>query len=144
MLASGGELMISKGSKGGLMKASALALAVLLCSGAAAIAQEAPEALRPDQVSANLVGKKISVEGRIYSNSKSEAGIHLYFSPDTTTAFQAIIVAKSVYKFQVDVTKKFVKRNVRVTGKLETEAGKFFIRVDDPSLIKTVARKTES
>jgi hypothetical protein len=126
------------------MKASALALVVLFAFGATATAQEASEAIRPDQVSADLVGKKISVEGRIYSNSKSEAGIHLYFSPDTTTAFQAIVVAKSVYKFQVDVAKKYVKRNVRVTGKLETEAGKFFIRVDDPSQLKTVARKIES
>lgn len=126
------------------MRVPALALIVLAGFGASAIAQDASEAIRPDQVSADLLGKKISVEGRIYSNSKSAAGIHLYFSPDTTTAFQAIVVAKSVYKFQVDVTKKYDKRNVRVTGKLETEAGKFFIRIDDPSQIKTVARKTES
>jgi hypothetical protein len=126
------------------MKFSALALFALVGVGSAALAQEAAEAIRPDQVSADLVGKKISVEGRVYSSSKSEAGIHLYFSPDTTTAFQTIVVAKSVHKFQVDVTKKYVKRNVRVTGKLETEAGKFFIRVDDPSMIKNVARKTES
>jgi hypothetical protein len=126
------------------MKAPALALVVVLGVGAAALSQTASEALRPDQVTADLVGKKISVEGRVYSNSKSPAGIHLYFGPDTTVAFQAIVVSKSIYKFQVDVTKKYDKRNVRVTGKLETEAGKFFIRVDEPSQIKTVARKTES
>lgn len=126
------------------MKVSALALVVLVGFGAAVVAQDASQVLRSDQVTADLVGKKISVEGRIYSNSKSAAGIHLYFGADTTTAFQAIIVAKSIYKFQVDVSKKYDKRNVRVTGKLETESGKFFIRVDDPSQIKTVARKTQS
>ncbi|HEY7697340.1 MAG TPA: hypothetical protein VIE88_02940, partial [Vicinamibacteria bacterium] len=90
------------------------------------------------------VGKKIAVEGRIYSNSKSEAGIHLYFGPDTSTAFQALVQAKSIYKFQVDVAKKYDKRNVRVTGKVEEEKGKFFIRIDEPSQLKVVAKKRET
>lgn len=124
------------------MKAT-IVLILLLGFGAAVFAQE-EAALRPDAIGKDQVGKKIAVEGRIYSNSKSAAGIHLYFGPDTTTAFQALVQAKSMYKFQVDVAKKFDKRNVRVTGKVEEENGKFFIRVDDPSQLKAVAKKRET
>lgn len=123
------------------MKASAIIVALGLAT--AVFAQE-EEAIRPDAVGKDQVGKKVAVEGRIYSNSKSAAGIHLYFGPDTSTAFQALVQAKSMHKFQVDVAKKFAKRNVRVTGKVEEESGKFFIRIDEPSQLKVVAKKRET
>ena len=123
------------------MKASAIVLIVLVGLAAAVFAQDAA-ALRPDAVGKDQVGKTVAVEGRIYSNSKSEAGIHLYFGPDTTTAFQGLVQAKSMHKFQVDVTKKYDKRNVRLTGKVEEQSGKYFIRIDEPSQLKVVAKKT--
>jgi hypothetical protein len=123
------------------VKASAIVLIVLVGLAAAVFAQDAA-ALRPDAVGKDQVGKTVAVEGRIYSNSKSEAGIHLYFGPDTTTAFQGLVQAKSMHKFQVDVTKKYDKRNVRVTGKVEEQSGKYFIRIDEPSQLKVVAKKT--
>jgi hypothetical protein len=123
------------------VKASTIVLILLMVFSVAALAQEG-SAIPADAVGKDQVGKKVAVEGRIYSNSKSEAGIHLYFGPDTSTAFQALVQAKSIHKFQVDVTKKFDKRNVRVTGKVEEEKGKFFIRIDDPSQLKVVAKKT--
>lgn len=123
------------------MKASTFFLGGLLL-GAVALAQEETGAVRPDAIGKEHVGKKIAVEGRVYSNSKTDAGIHLYFSPDTSSAFQAIVSAKSVHKFQVDVVKKYDKRNVRVTGKVEEQDGKYFIRIDDPNQIKVVPRKT--
>ncbi len=109
----------------------------------AVLAQESA-ALRPDAVGKDQVGKTVAVEGRIYSNSQSAAGIHLYFGPDTSTAFQALVQAKSVPKFKVDVAKKFDKRNVRVTGKVEEQSGKYFIRIDEPSQLKVVAKKRET
>jgi hypothetical protein len=124
------------------VKALAIVLIVLLGFTAAVFTQE--EALRPDAVGKDQVGKTIAVEGRIYTNSKSEAGIHLYFGPDTTTAFQGLVQAKSMHKFQVDVTKKYDKRNVRITGKVEEQSGKYFIRIDEPSQLKVVAKKRES
>jgi DNA/RNA endonuclease YhcR with UshA esterase domain len=125
------------------VKASTIVLIVLLGFTAAVFTQE-EEAIRPDAVGKDQVGKKIAVEGRIYSNSKSAAGIHLYFGPDTTNAFQALVQAKSMYKFQVDVVKKYERRNVRVTGKVEEQNGKYFIRVDEPSQLKVVAKKRET
>jgi aspartyl/asparaginyl-tRNA synthetase len=126
------------------MKASALFLAALLGLGAVVLAQEESDAIRPDEVGTDQVGKNVAVEGRVYSNSKSAAGIHLYFGADTSTAFQALVQAKSLHKFQVDVAKKYDKRNVRVTGKLEEENGKYFIRIDEPAQIKVVAKKRET
>ncbi|HLE70584.1 MAG TPA: hypothetical protein VJH87_12945 [Vicinamibacteria bacterium] len=125
------------------MKASTIAL-ILLLSFAAAVFTQEEAAIRPDAVGKDHVGKKIAVEGRIYSNSKSAAGIHLYFGPDITTAFQALVQAKSMYKFQVDVAKKYERRNVRVTGKVEEQNGKYFIRVDEPSQLKVVTKKRET
>lgn len=125
------------------MKASAIVLILLLGVGAAVFSQE-EAAIRPDAVGKDQVGKKIAVEGRIYSNSKSPAGIHLYFGPDPTTAFQAVVQAKSMYKFQVDVVKKYERRNVRLTGKVEEQNGRYFIRVDEPSQLKVVAKKRET
>jgi aspartyl/asparaginyl-tRNA synthetase len=126
------------------MKASALFLVALLGLYAVVVAQEESDAIRPDEVGTDQVGQKVAVEGRVYSNSKSAAGIHLYFGADTSTAFQALVQAKSLHKFQVDVAKKYDKRNVRVTGKLEEENGKYFIRIDEPSQIKVVAKKRET
>ena len=125
------------------MKASTIVLILILGFTAAVFAQE-EAAVRPDAVGKDQVGKKIAVEGRIYSNSKSPAGIHLYFGPDTSTAFQALVLASSIHKFEVDVAKKFDKRNVRVTGKVEEQSGKYFIRVDEPSQLKVVAKKRET
>lgn len=138
----GRHAFLSNIRKGGpLVKAFTIVLSLLMVFSMVAFAQE-ETAIRPDAVGKDQVGKKVAVEGRIYSNSKSEAGIHLYFGPDTSTAFQALVAAKSIYKFQVDVTKKYDKRNVRVTGKVEEEKGKFFIRIDEPSQLKIVAKKT--
>jgi len=125
------------------VKASTIVLILVLGFAAAVFAQE-EAAIRPDAVGKDHVGKKIAVEGRIYSNSKSPAGIHLYFGPDMTTAFQALVQAKSMYKFQVDVAKKYERRNVRVTGKVEEQNGKYFIRVDEPSQLKAIAKKRET
>jgi aspartyl/asparaginyl-tRNA synthetase len=127
------------------VKASAIVLVLTLVLGfAAAVPAQEEAAIRPEAVGKDQVGKKIAVEGRIYSNSKSEAGIHLYFGPDTSTAFQALVQAKSMNKFQVDVAKKFERRNVRVTGKVEEQNGKYFIRIDEPSQLKVVAKKRET
>jgi len=49
-----------------------------------------------------------------------------------------------MYKFQVDVVKKYERRNVRATGKVEEQSGKYFIRIDDPSQLKVVAKKRET
>lgn len=125
------------------MKASTVLLVLVLGFAAVVFAQE-EAALRPDAIGKDQVGKKVAVEGRIYSNSKSPAGMHLYFGPDNTTAFQAVVMAKSMYKFQVDLTKKYNRRNVRVTGKVEEQDGKYFIRIDEPSQIKVVAKKRET
>lgn len=125
------------------MKASTIVLILVFGFAATVFAQE-EAAIRPDAVGKDHVGKKIAVEGRIYSNSKSAAGIHLYFGPDITTAFQALVQAKSMYKFQVDVAKKYERRNVRVTGKVEEQNGKYFIRVDEPSQLKVVTKKRET
>jgi hypothetical protein len=125
------------------VKASTIVLVLFMVFSVVAFAQE-ESAIPADAVGKDQVGKKVAVEGRIYSNSKSEAGIHLYFGPDTSTAFQALVQAKSIYKFQVDVAKKYDKRNVRVTGKVEEEKGKFFIRIDEPSQLKVVAKKRET
>jgi hypothetical protein len=125
------------------VKASSLVLVALVSLGAVVSAQE-EDAIRPDEIGADHVGKKVAVEGRVYSNSKSPAGIHLYFGADTSTAFQALVSSKSIYKFQVDVVKKFDRRNVRVTGTVEEESGKYFIRVDEPSQLNVVARKRET
>jgi aspartyl/asparaginyl-tRNA synthetase len=132
---------MARSERGSSVKASTFFLGGLLL-GAVALAQQETAAVRADDVGKEHVGKKVAVEGRVYSNSKTEAGIHLYFSPDTSSAFQAIVTAKSVYKFQVDVVKKYDKRNVRVTGKVEEQDGKYFIRIDDPNQIKVVPRKT--
>ena len=123
------------------MRISVLALSVLLLVGGLAAAQDV---MRPSEVGADQVGKKVAVEGRIYSNAKTGAGVHLYFGADTSTAFQAIIATNSIYKFKVDVQKKFSRRNVRVTGEVEEEQGKHFIRITDPKQIKVVARKRKT
>ncbi len=123
------------------MKTSRVFLGVFLLLGVVALAQQDTSALRPEEVGKDQVGKKVAVEGRIYSDAKTNVGIHLYFSADTSTAFQAIVPANAIYKFKVDIVKKYDKRNVRVTGKVEEESGRFYIRIDEPSQIKVVAHK---
>ncbi len=59
------------------MKASAIVL--ILALGVSVLAFAQGEALHPDAIGKDQVGKNVAVEGRIYSNSKSAAGIHLYF-----------------------------------------------------------------
>jgi hypothetical protein len=125
------------------MRTSAIVLVLGLAMSGFLFAQE-EAALKPEQVGKDQVGKQVAVEGRVYSNSKSQAGIHLYFGPDTSTAFQGLVQSKSVHKFQVDIAKKFEKRNVRLTGKVEEQNGKFFIRIDDPAQLKVVAKKRET
>lgn len=123
------------------MKASRLFLGILLLLAAAALAQQQTGAVRPEEVGKAQVGMKIAVEGRVYSNNKTRVGIHLYFGPDTTTAFQALVPSRAIYKFHVDVTKRYDKRDVRVTGKVEEEEGRFFILIEDPSQIKVLPHK---
>ena len=118
-----------------------LALSFVALSGSVAFAQEA---LRPTEVGADHVDQEIAVEGRIYSNGKSKSGIHLYFGADTSTAFQGIVLASHLHKFKVDVVKKYNRRNVRVTGKVETQDGKYYIRIREPKQIKVVPRKRRS
>jgi len=120
------------------MRASALALSIFLL-GATAFAQI--ETMRPTAVTAEQVGEEIAVEGRIYTNGKSKSGIHLYFGADTTTAFQAIVLASELHKFKVDVEKKYTRRNVRVTGEVLEQEGKYYILIREPKQIKVVPRK---
>ena len=121
------------------MRASALALSILFLLGATAFAQI--ETMRPTAVTAEQVGKEIAVEGRIYTNGKSESGIHLYFGADTTKAFQAIVLGSELHKFKVDVEKKYTRRNVRVTGEVLEQEGKYYILIREPKQIKVVPRK---
>ena len=102
------------------------------------------QAIRPRDVGADQLGKEISVEGRIYTNGKSKSGIHLYFGPDNSTAFQGIVMANSLHKFKVDIVKKFNRRNVRVTGKVEVQDNKYFIRIKEPKQLKVGPRKRRS
>ncbi len=128
------------------MRASALALSIFLLGlfllGATAFAQV--ETMRPTAVTAEQVGEEIAVEGRIYTNGKSESGIHLYFGADTTTAFQAIVLASELHKFKVDVEKKYTRRNVRVTGEVMEQEGKYYILIREPKQIKVVPRKRKT
>ncbi len=128
------------------MRASALALSIFLLGlfllGATAFAQI--ETMRPTAVTAEQVGEEIAVEGRIYTNGKSESGIHLYFGADTTTAFQAIVLASELHKFKVDVEKKYTRRNVRVTGEVMEQEGKYYILIREPKQIKVVPRKRKT
>ncbi len=121
------------------MRASALALSILFLLGATAFAQI--ETMRPNAVTSEQVGEEIAVEGRIYTNGKSESGIHLYFGADTTKAFQAIVLGSELHKFKVDVEKKYTRRNVRVTGEVLEQEGKFYILIREPKQIKVVPRK---
>ncbi len=123
------------------MRASALALSIFLL-GATAFAQI--ETMRPTAVTAEQVGEEIAVEGRIYTNGKSKSGIHLYFGADTTTAFQAIVLASELHKFKVDVEKKYTRRNVRVTGEVLEQEGKYYILIREPKQIKVVPRKRKT
>lgn len=128
------------------MRASALALSIFLLGlfllGATAFAQI--ETMRPTAVTAEQVGEEIAVEGRIYTNGKSKSGIHLYFGADTTTAFQAIVLASELHKFKVDVEKKYTRRNVRVTGEVMEQEGKYYILIREPKQIKVVPRKRKT
>ena len=128
------------------MRASALALSIFLLGlfllGATAFAQI--ETMRPTAVTAEQVGEEIAVEGRIYTNGKSKSGIHLYFGADTTTAFQAIVLASELHKFKVDVEKKYTRRNVRVTGEVLEQEGKYYILIREPKQIKVVPRKRKT
>ena len=122
------------------MRASALALSILFLLGATAFAQT--EATRPTDVTAEQVGKGIAVEGRVYSHGKSETGqISLYFGADISTAFRAIVLSGDIHKFKVDVVKKYTRRNVRVTGTVEEQDGKFYMLIREPKQIKVVPRK---
>ncbi len=128
------------------MRASALALSIFLLGlfllGATAFAQI--ETMRPTAVTAEQVGEEIAVEGRIYTNGKSKSGIHLYFGADTTKAFQAIVLASELHKFKVDVEKKYTRRNVRVTGEVMEQEGKYYILIREPKQIKVVPRKRKT
>lgn len=121
------------------MRASAIALIFLIAISSVAAAQQ--DVIKPTEVGAEQLGKEIAVEGRIYSSAKTEGGIHLYFGPDMTTSFEAIVPADSINNFRVDIRKKYTKRNVRVTGTVEEASGKYFIRVKESKQMKVVARK---
>jgi hypothetical protein len=122
------------------VKASATALIALLGFTAAVFAQE-EAALRPDAIGKDQVGKKIAVEGRIYSNSKSRR--ESTSTSDPTQPPRSGAGAGEVdAQVQVDIVKKYDKRNVRLTGKVEEQSGKYFIRIDEPSQLKVVAKKT--
>ena len=120
------------------MKVSALFLASVFLFGIVTLAQDV---VRPIEIGVSHVGNKISVEGRVYSVNRTGAGMHLYFGADTSLAFQGLVPASSIYKFKVDMKKKYSRRNVRIIGKVETENGKFFIKVTDSKQIKVVRRK---
>jgi len=101
----------------------------------------ADDPIKPSQVTAEHVGQEIAVEGRTAVNRKTQAGIHIYFGADTSSAFQALIPMSALHRFKVDPLKAFDKRNVRVTGEVEQELGKFFIRVTETKQMKVVPRK---
>ncbi len=122
------------------MRASVVVATTLLLYGSVCFAQ-ASKPLSPTEITADHLGKDISVEGRVYAVGESPAGYHLYFGADNSSAFQAIVLAKSTHKFRVDIKKKYSKRNVRVSGKVEEQEGKYYIRIEEPKQIKVVARK---
>ncbi|HSF17484.1 MAG TPA: hypothetical protein VLK65_18215 [Vicinamibacteria bacterium] len=117
------------------------ALLMLLVLGLAALSVAQGTAIRPEEITAERVGQTVVVEGRVYSSNKTSAGIHLYFGADTSTAFQALVTSASFHKFKVDIEKQYSSRNVRVTGKLEQDSGRFFVRIEEPSQIKVAPRK---
>ncbi|HXV64596.1 MAG TPA: hypothetical protein VEK15_28115 [Vicinamibacteria bacterium] len=117
------------------------ALLTLLVLGLAALSLAQGDAIRPTEITAEQVGQTVVVEGRVYSSNKTAAGIHLYFGADTSTAFQALVTSASIHKFQVDIEKQYSSRNVRVTGKLEEDNGRLFVRIEEPSQIKVAPRK---
>ena len=119
-----------------LMLGAGLILALGLADSASA-----DEPIKARDVTAEHVGQELAVEGRTATNRKTQAGIHIYFGADTTSAFQALIPMSALHKFKVDPMKAFDKRNVRVTGEVEEEKGKFFIRVTETKQIKVVPRK---
>lgn len=122
------------------MRASVVVATILLLYGSVSFAQGS-KPVSPTEITADHLGKDISVVGRVYAAGDSPAGIHLYFGADNSSAFQAIILAKSAHKFKVDIKKKYSKRNVRVSGKVEEQEGKYYIRIEEPKQIKVVPRK---
>lgn len=124
------------------MKSSGLVSTFLLAFVPLTFAQ--PQTVSPTDVTAEHVGKNLSVEGQVYTVSKTNAGMHLYFGADTSTAFQALIPSSAIYKFQVDIEKKFSSRHVRATGKVEQENGRLFIRIEDSSQLKVVPRRRKT
>lgn len=119
-------------------------LVVCLAFLAAAVAAfPVDEPISPSAV-AEYVGKVVSVEGRVYQVRKGSVGIHLYFDPDPTQGFQALIPADALYKFKVDPMLRYDKRNVRVTGKIEEDSGRYFIRVTETKNIRVAPRKRGS
>jgi len=125
------------------MRASVVALVTCLLSSSLLLAQGS-KVYRPTEVTAEQLGETITVEGRVYTSGESKSGIHLYFGADNSSAFQAIVLASELHNFRVDVKKKYSKRNVRVSGEVEEQEGKFYIRVREPKQIKVVARKRSS
>ena len=122
------------------MRASSLVLFAFVLFVVSAFAQKT--SMAPTDVGEEQLGEDIVVEGRVYTSGESKSGINLYFGADNSSAFQAIVLAGDLHKFQVDVKKKYSKRNVRVTGKIEEHEGQFyFVRVTEPKQIKVVPRK---
>jgi hypothetical protein len=102
--------------------------------------KEEEEAIAPDKVSEHA-GEKVSVEGRVYSIGLTAAGYHIYFGADVSTSFQVLIPRDAVGKYQVDPKLRYDRRNLRVTGKILEESGKFYIEARDPKQIKIIPRK---
>lgn len=125
------------------MRTSLVAAATVLLFAPGLFAQGS-KSIKPTEVTADHLGEDISVEGRVYTAGESNSGVHLYFGADNSSAFQAIILASQLHNFKVDVKKKYSKRNVRVSGTVEEQEGKFYIRVREPKQIKVVPRKRRS
>ncbi len=101
---------------------------------------------KPDSVidwedAKNYVGKTVTLEGRVVSTRRTDIGIVLDFHADFASHFRVIIPGGAVNKFPSDPMVRFAKRNVQVTGKVETQSGVPFMRVSDPKNIKTLPVK---
>ncbi|MFQ5791055.1 MAG: hypothetical protein ACE5JI_11345 [Acidobacteriota bacterium] len=126
------------------MKALVLSVVVFLYSGAwgVGVTQDTKEdgaILAKD--AGEHVGETVAIEGRVFQTARTVGGVHLYFNPDFSSGFQALIASKFVHKFKVDPLVRYNKRNVRVTGKVQEENGRPYILVTNPKQLKVLPRK---
>ena len=119
---------------------------LVLLLAAAAFAQDPPageeDFLRPNAVTADHAGESLVVEGRVAEVRRTNAGLHLYFGADMTSAFQVLIPTDRLHLWTgTDPEKRYSRRNLRVTGTVEEEGGRLFITATGTDQIKIVPRR---